>query len=111
MEQNSKQIQLLNKIKGVPEVQLIIITDPPTQDYLEGNAVDFFILYDNWVEVIFDYLGCRVLNARKVINHIGFNTSFYSKEKDVDGNVDWYHGSDAYYEVISKELVGIIKNI
>ena len=111
MEQNSKQIQLLNKIKGVPEIELIIITDPPTQDYLEGNAVDFFILYDNWVEVIFDYLGCRVLNARKVINHIGFNTSFYSKEKDVDGNVDWYHGSDAYYEVISKELVGIIKNI
>ena len=66
-------------------------------------------MYDNWVEVIFDYLGCRILNARKVINHIGFNTSFYSKEKDVDGNVDWYHGSDTYYEVISKELVGIIK--
>ena len=111
MEQNSKQIQLLNKIKGVPEVQLLVITDPPTQDFLEGNAVDFFILYDNWVEVIFDYLGCRVLNARRVINSIGFDASFYSNVKATNGDVDWYHGSDAYYEVISKELVDIINNI
>ena len=108
MEQNSKQIQLLNKIKGVPDAQLIVITDPPTQDYLEGNAVDFFILYDNWVEVIFDYLGCRVLNARKVIQGIGFDASFYSNEKAENGDVDWYHGSDAYYDVISKELVDLI---
>jgi hypothetical protein len=111
MEQNAKQIQLLNKIKGVPDVQLIVITDPPTQDALEGNAVDFFILYDNWVEIIFDYLGCRVLNARKVIQGIGFDASFYSNEKAANGDVDWYHGSDTYYEVISKELVGLIKNI
>ena len=110
MEQNSNKIQLLNKIKGVPDVQLIVITDPPTQDALEGNAVDFFILYDNWVEIIFDYLGCRVLNARKVIQGIGFDTSFYSNEKAANGDVDWYHGSDAYYEVISKELLGIIQS-
>ena len=111
IEKNSKQIQLLNKIKAMPEVQLIVITDPPTQDLLAGNAMDLFILYDNWSEVIFDYLGYRVLNARKVIHRIGFDASFYSNEKSVNGNVDWYHGSDAYYEVISKELVGIIKNI
>jgi GSCFA family len=110
MEQNAKQIQLLNKIKGVPDVQLIVITDPPTQGALEGNAVDFFILYDNWVEVIFDYLGCRVLNARKVIQGIGFDASFYSNEKAENGDVDWYHGSDAYYDIISKELVDLINH-
>ena len=111
IEKNSKQIQLLNKIKMMPEVQLIVITDPPTQDLLAGNAMDLFILYDNWSEVIFDYLGYRVLNARKVIHRIGFDASFYSNEKSENGNVDWYHGSDAYYEVISNELVDIIKNI
>ena len=71
MEQNSKQIQLLNKIKGVPEIELIIITDPPTQDYLEGNAVDFFILYDNWVEVIFDNIIVEIIFItfyKKIIN-------------------------------------------
>lgn len=110
MEQNAKQIQLLNKIKGDSQVQLIVLTDPPTQDLLEGNAVEFFVLYDNWVEVIFDYLGCRVLNARKVVQGIGFDASFYSNEKAANGDVDWYHGSDAYYEVISKELLAIIKS-
>jgi len=110
MEQNAKQIQLLNKIKGVSQVQLIVLTDPPTQDLLEGNAVEFFVLYDNWVEVIFDYLGCRVLNARRVVQGIGFDASFYSNEKTANGDVDWYHGSDAYYEVISKELLDIIKS-
>jgi len=111
IEKNSKQIQLLNKIKAMPEVQLIVITDPPTQDLLVGNAMDLFILYDNWSEVIFDYLGYRVLNARKVIHRIGFDASFYSNEKSENGNVDWYHGSDAYYEIISNELVDTIKNI
>jgi len=86
--------------------RVIIITDPPTKEISPlKNFINLFDFYDNFVCNYFISIGCEVFNSKKHYELNGFNDSYFSNKIMEDGKRDWIHGSQLYYDDITKILL------
>lgn len=107
LKQNQGKIAILEKIINCG-FTCIVITDPPTQGINPGfKPLEPLIrLYETEACKHFERIGCQTINTREVYPD-GIPHHFYRDEKFMFGNgqLDYVHGSDLYYEDLAKKII------
>lgn len=106
VEHNKKQIDFIEKMNNVPDVKVVIVTDPPTQKINDEIKASLFLweIYDNISAGFFNGMGYDVFNSRKYFEEAGFKEEFYS-DAFYGAERDWFHGSQAYYDALAGALI------
>jgi hypothetical protein len=100
---NKKQIEIIKNLI-CNNFTVLAITDPPTQH--SNNKISWmipvFIAYELIAEKFLKQIGCKVLNIRSCFKDLALPEEYLSKEINNDGQIDWVHGSSAYYDWLAK---------
>ena len=88
---------------------LLAISDPPTRSVNPhiNQMIDYWIYYDRESLNILKDIGCSTLNAGLYFSGDKFKPEFFSKVVYANGEMDWFHGSDEYYQALAKVVVEI----
>ena len=83
---------------------MLVVSDPPTRDLDEeiSKVQDFWRYYDVQSLKILHEIGCSTVNAGVHFSGDNFKEEYYTKTVFADGTIDWYHGSEIYYEDLGK---------
>ncbi|OUU43219.1 MAG: hypothetical protein CBC12_14295 [Candidatus Puniceispirillum sp. TMED52] len=101
------QMQLLIKFCKLPNTKVIFVTDPPTQLFQQSleDKLHFWRYYDKCISKVVKSIGCDVFNARVHFGDVGLPEKYFSGKHFNNGQVDWFHGGEAYYDDLGLALL------
>ncbi|WP_417464692.1 GSCFA domain-containing protein [Kordiimonas sp.] len=86
---------------------VLVFSDPPLQRFYEvGADIEPFVeLYERLYGQLVEALGARFINVREVLtSRSDFGEHYCSPQRLENGERDWMHGSDTYYDALVAEL-------
>jgi hypothetical protein len=110
---NRQRLRVIEAVLALG-LRVIVLTDPPTQS---RNAKMRPLLasieaYESLAHRVLTELGCEVISVRELMGVSGFDGSearYYRTDLDANGNVDWIHGDETWYDGVSAALMPLIE--
>ena len=94
-------------------LRVVVLTDPPMQSRSARMqpllaSID---AYESLARHVLAQMGCDVVSVRELMGISGFDGSearYYRTDPDENGNVDWIHGCEAWYDDVLAALLPLI---
>lgn len=107
-QENAVKLQLMKNLI-MAGYSLLAISDPPTRSVNSkvNEMIDYWIYYDRESLKVLKEIGCSTFNAGLYFSGDKFKPEYFSKVVYANGERDWYHGSDLYYQTLAQKIVDI----
>lgn len=109
---NRERLRVIEAVRA-RGLRVVVLTDPPMQS---RNAKMQPLLasidaYESLARHVLTELGCEVISVRELMGLSGFDGNeacYYRTDLDENGNVDWIHGCEAWYDDVIAALLPLI---
>jgi hypothetical protein len=95
-------------------LRVVVLTDPPMQSRNEKMRPHLASIdaYESLARHVLSELGCETYSVRELMGVSGFDGAearYYRTDLDENGNVDWIHGCEAWYDHVLDALLPLIE--
>lgn len=94
--------------------RVVVLTDPPMQS--RSPKMQPYVVsieaYESLARHVLAELGCETYSVRELMGVSGFDggeARYYRTDLDENGNVDWIHGCEAWYDGVLDALLPLIE--
>jgi len=95
-------------------LRVVVLTDPPMQSRNEKMRPHLASIdaYESLARHVLSELGCETYSVRELMGVSGFDgdeARYYRTDLDENGNVDWIHGCEGWYDGVLDALLPLIE--